>query len=488
MDNTGKTLAVILTILCLSAIAILPQPTVKAQTKTIVVPDNYSTIASAIGNATNGDTILIRSGTYEGPIDDTIVIKKSVSIIGESAANTVINLHPAYNSSWILTAEFFTYTDAIRITTDNCALINLKFSISNPGGYISALGNRALIADNIIVTSPSTGLVINGSNCRITNNAMNGYLPDLDGGNIQVFGSSNQIDQNLASYVYINNGTFNYIKDNSVQGLHLLNSTNNALVGNKIVNNFYGDSGIDLKWSNNNWIYKNKVYGTIAFGFRLWFSSNNIFKANTVSNMELALTSMHLGASNNNLFSLNNFLGNTNANASYVYDDYSDINYHGYVAGFSTCLWSENNLGNYWGDYKIKYPNATAIDNTQVGNTPYVINTDNTDAYPLMSNYDVSSVSIELPDWATSLNVPAVAATPTFPAYHPTITPTQTGLPSPTSTVLQTAPTLTSNMPRDAPHLEVTDYLLPVGVIAAIVAIFSVLLFRRHRKTTNLNK
>ncbi len=106
--------------------------------KTIIVPDDYPTIASAIGNATNGDTILVRSGTYEGPINNTIVIKKSISVIGESATNTIINLHPAYNSSWILTAEFFTYTDAIRITADNCALMNLKFSIEVPED-ISAL-------------------------------------------------------------------------------------------------------------------------------------------------------------------------------------------------------------------------------------------------------------------------------------------------------------------------------------------------------------
>jgi hypothetical protein len=37
---------------------------VEAGSKTLVVPDDHPTIASAIGNATQGDTILVKKGTY----------------------------------------------------------------------------------------------------------------------------------------------------------------------------------------------------------------------------------------------------------------------------------------------------------------------------------------------------------------------------------------------------------------------------------------
>lgn len=48
---------------------------VKAQSKTIVVPDDYPTISSAIQNATNGDTVYIRSGTYtENELDRKSVV------------------------------------------------------------------------------------------------------------------------------------------------------------------------------------------------------------------------------------------------------------------------------------------------------------------------------------------------------------------------------------------------------------------------------
>jgi OOP family OmpA-OmpF porin len=69
---------------------IMPLP-VNAEPKTLVVPDDYSTISSAIGNATAGDTILVRERTYEGPINQTITIEKSLSIIGENTEKTISN-------------------------------------------------------------------------------------------------------------------------------------------------------------------------------------------------------------------------------------------------------------------------------------------------------------------------------------------------------------------------------------------------------------
>jgi len=59
-----KRLGLLIALILLSSLVILPHATVKAQSKTIIVPDNYTTITAAIGNATNGDTILVRSGTY----------------------------------------------------------------------------------------------------------------------------------------------------------------------------------------------------------------------------------------------------------------------------------------------------------------------------------------------------------------------------------------------------------------------------------------
>jgi hypothetical protein len=46
-------------------------------------------------------------------------------------------------------------------------------------------------------------------------------------------------------------------------------------------------------------------------------------------------------------------------------------------------VWDNGSSGNYWSDYVTKYPNATQVDSSGIWNTPYVIDTNNTDHYPL---------------------------------------------------------------------------------------------------------
>jgi parallel beta-helix repeat protein len=40
--------------------------------------------------------------------------------------------------------------------------------------------------------------------------------------------------------------------------------------------------------------------------------------------------------------------------------------------------------GNYWSDYQTRYPKATEIDNSRIADTPYVIDSQNKDRYPLL--------------------------------------------------------------------------------------------------------
>jgi hypothetical protein len=54
---------------------------------TITVPDDYPTISQAIGNATNGDTIHVKAGTY---CEQQILINKTITLIGEDTQNTII--------------------------------------------------------------------------------------------------------------------------------------------------------------------------------------------------------------------------------------------------------------------------------------------------------------------------------------------------------------------------------------------------------------
>jgi hypothetical protein len=58
--------------------------------------------------------------------------------------------------------------------------------------------------------------------------------------------------------------------------------------------------------------------------------------------------------------------------------------------------WDNGYVGNYWSDYQSKYPNATEVDASGIGNTPYVIDTDNMDRYPLLESISTGPPKISI--------------------------------------------------------------------------------------------
>ena len=77
--------ALMLLIISLMASCMLKIQPSKADPQTIIVPDDYATIAAAIGNATEGDTIFVKTGIYE---EETLEINKALIIIGQDVENT----------------------------------------------------------------------------------------------------------------------------------------------------------------------------------------------------------------------------------------------------------------------------------------------------------------------------------------------------------------------------------------------------------------
>ena len=232
--------------------------------KTIVVPDDYPTIASAIGNALDGDTIFVKNGTHEGPVNQTLVIGKSISIVGESTESTIINLQPAYNLTWIFGTPIYQYSDSMVINANNVNLINL--TIRNTG-IIRANGDRLQIIGNNITTFALNSLFIKGSNCNLTNNSLSYSL--------NVEGSSNTIKQNSFDELTLQLTNHNTIESNAFQYLKLFSSHSNI-------------------------ISKNNIYATYAsFAVEMNNSHNNNFDSNNI-------TRIALSNSNNNVIIKNN--------------------------------------------------------------------------------------------------------------------------------------------------------------------------------------
>jgi len=214
-----KSSSALVVLLFLSFVLVsLPQNgVVKAEPKKIVVPDDYQTISWAIGNATEGDTVFVKSGVY----NETLLIDKPLSLIGENQATTIINGRNRGSVVYIC-------KDGVNVT---------GFTILN--------------GDTTGTPSPffpwSTRLagihIHSASHCNITHNKVMNSGCGIwlyDSGYNQIVGNNLTDNSNgiLLESSSGNNFKDNYIK-NSYYGISFSSSGNSTLRNNSLNNNGY---------------------------------------------------------------------------------------------------------------------------------------------------------------------------------------------------------------------------------------------------------
>jgi hypothetical protein len=405
-----KVIALLLVLAFLTASFMIAFTAASLIPRTIVVPDQYPTIAAAITNAKNGDTILVKKGTYEGPKNQTIAISKTISVIGEDAEATTINLQPPLVPMRIFTFEYMGYLDAIKIETNSVKISGL--TINTPGGVISTQGDGVQIVGNIA----TTGLTVGGSYTMISENTLSG--------SISVDGSHNTITQNKAdsascsgSYNIITgnsvkddkisiSGSFNIASENNIEKHEILVTGDN----NIIAKNNLTDSGISIERSSNNIVFANRFWGLSLMGF------NNTFYANEIAHVGIGGTHGGTADAANNSFYHNNFLE-------------SAPELRVYTKSPGPLVWDNGTQGNYWSSY-----HAADANNDGVGDVPYTVNAAYSyydgaireeaivdcgqDNFPLMAPFDIDSVDLLLPEWANILLSPSPS-----PTQEPTSTP-----------------------------------------------------------------
>lgn len=135
-------------------------------------------------------------------------------------------------------------------------------------------------------------------------------------------------------------------------------------------NNFTGDYvAIRIIYSDQNTITSNEMVGNHV-GISSMVDSNNTIQANMIANSHIGID---LYNSTGNYFVHNNLLNNINSTTiEYSKTDMMDN-------GFE---------GNYWNDY-----NGTDNNQDGIGDTPYIIDENNTDHYPLMGHFESFNVS-----------------------------------------------------------------------------------------------
>jgi hypothetical protein len=189
--------------------------------KEIIIPDDYSTLSDAIANATEGTTIYLRQGNYS-MTESVLEINKTLTIIGEDQAKTIINSSPDTRYGF----ELLNPKIALQINADNSKISNLTITNSDYGVYVT--GNNSQVYN---ITTKSIYVVgsdntISQNNLSLTMGFYSGYL--------FVEGSFNNItDNHLINYLHCS-GNFNNIIENSGATM-IINGTSNFVDKNSFV-------------------------------------------------------------------------------------------------------------------------------------------------------------------------------------------------------------------------------------------------------------
>lgn len=343
-------LALTLSVATLAPLNFLSVSYAKADSKTIVVPTDFATITAAVGNASAGDTILVKAGVYhENP-----VVNKTVVLRGEGNNQTIVvgkggierGANPVFTlaadgiamSGFSVTSDKYpeatNFASGIKIAANNCTLKGNEVFRTYYGVFSSLLSNSA-ISCNIVTGALKDGIrLCGGSHNTIISNvvsgsaqsglALDGYLDTVANNTFQ--GNNRGIGLGASfSVVYANN-----ITGNSESGFYMA-SSNSTIASNYVEDGVYG------------------VFFTSFFA-----------------------------APNGNLFYSNDFL---NVSTPVAAD--SDYNVQ---------VWDYDGKGNYWSNYT-----GTDSNGDGVGDSPCNLIGNNTDHYPLIQPASLASAQAASP-------------------------------------------------------------------------------------------
>ena len=251
MGNKNKTFISLLSLLLLVSLAAISCSTVKAQSRTITVPDDFPTISLALRNATNGDTVHVRSGTFT---ENELRIDKAILLKGENQESTRLNLQstkhdePLYPEYPDLYRAIW-YDTAMAVNADNFVISD--FTISSTGGDINITGNGNMVKSNSIFSA----LGVFGDNSKVVENTLSEGQVVQQSINCNIAGnhcnfSSNNVNSGSINFV----GQFGVISFNNIKSSFITQSDDCFFYNNFFADASYGEFRVH---GNNNIICKN---------------------------------------------------------------------------------------------------------------------------------------------------------------------------------------------------------------------------------------
>ena len=206
--------------------------------------------------------------------------------------------------------------------------------------------------------------------------------------------------------------------------------------GNTIVGNNFTQNGYDLAIYANNY----KVTGNYLGSERI-VGNNNIISQNIIS-LRGYTSGFWISSSSGTIIEANDitltkettsFISTDNGNFQVYHNNFVNIEVNTggaflFIISYpqqttdSSPPWDNGypSGGNYWSDYASRYPNATEIDSSGIGNTPYVNSVAPVviDRYPLITQYNVPTPTIPTqPNQSPSPSLTPSPSVPEFPTW-----------------------------------------------------------------------
>jgi parallel beta-helix repeat protein len=283
--------------------------------------------------------------------------------------------------------------------SDNCTVTQNNIADNELGLYLYYSSNSTITFNNL---AGNDEYAIQAGNCNFSSVCYNNIignpgLPSIsfEGGSSNTIIRYNNLTDSGPSFLAGENNDVSY--NNITEGGVYMTGNGNATIcdntiinsgwdagidfdgGNSLLSNNYiatGNDGVYLDGGSTNTVVNNTLINNAIIGFFLYESVNNVIYDNNVIGNGLAV--MLSFTSDNNTFYHNNFINN-NQSASTAFTGSNAFD-DGYPEG-----------GNYWSDYtgvdvhSGPYQNETGSDG--IGDTPYVIDPNNIDHYPLVKPY-----------------------------------------------------------------------------------------------------
>lgn len=238
MPKVGRAAALALLLVLCSVVVFVPEAA-EAESRTVVVPDDYVSVQEAVDNAADGDIVLIKLGTYNG----SVAINKRISLIGEDKAGTIIQGDWSLNGTVVLVEHDGVVVEKVTLKA--------AYDAGPHGRGVHLFQVKGCIVSNCNFVSFVGVWLYGASDNTVENNHIDGTkatMPPVAGIKLQYSDDNRIVGNNVIEYNY---GV----------GISLESSDRNILAENQLLNNY---NGIWVKGSNNNSFTDNAITVTAS--------------------------------------------------------------------------------------------------------------------------------------------------------------------------------------------------------------------------------